>query len=48
MKVSCMLQGKMQELDCVRINHYTIWVETPDGNIIKRHKKKHAVVSIGE
>ena len=28
----------------VKNNEKTVWVELPDGNIIKRHKVKHVVV----
>ncbi len=33
----------IHEAEVVRQNHLTVWVKLPDGNIIKRHKVKHAV-----
>jgi hypothetical protein len=25
----------------IRVNPKTLWVRLPDGNVVKRHKKKH-------
>lgn len=29
--------------EVVKENNRTLWVKLPDGNVIKRHKVKHAV-----
>jgi hypothetical protein len=33
----------IHDAELVRENHKTVWVRLPDGNVIKRHKVKHAV-----
>ena len=37
------LSGKIVDAEVVKLNHLTIWVRTPDGNVIKRHRRKHMV-----
>jgi hypothetical protein len=41
--VQVKLAGKTLWALVVKENRLTIWVRLPDGNVIKRHKKKHLV-----
>lgn len=43
MRTKVMVNGRVVDVDVVKVNHYTLWVRLPDGNVIKRHKIKHAV-----
>ena len=36
-------ETKVVEVVLVKENNKTIWVKLPDGNVIKRHRKKHLV-----
>lgn len=38
-----MVSDRVVDVDVVIENHRTLWVRLPDGNVIKRHKIKHAV-----
>jgi hypothetical protein len=33
----------IHDAELVQSNHKTVWVKLADGNVIKRHKVKHAV-----
>jgi hypothetical protein len=38
-----LFSGKVVTALVVKENPKTIWVQLPDGNVVKRHKKKHLV-----
>jgi hypothetical protein len=42
-KVQVKLTDKTVEATVVKKNPKTIWVQLSDGNVIKRHKKKHII-----
>lgn len=37
------LTDRVVDVEVVRENQRTVWVKLPDGNVIKRHKRKHVV-----
>jgi len=41
-----LFSGKVVMVFVVKENPKTLWVQLPDGKIIKRHKKKHLVNGI--
>ncbi len=41
------LTDRVVDVEVVRMNTRTMWVRLPDGNVIKRHKRKH-VASLDE
>jgi len=40
-KIRYKTNGGILSIRIVKENLHTVWVELPDGNIIKRHKRKH-------
>lgn len=37
------LTDRVVDVEVVKMNTITMWVRLPDGNVIKRHKRKHVV-----
>lgn len=42
-KIEVKLTGESVTATVVKENHLTVWVKLPDGNVIKRHKRKHII-----
>jgi len=42
------LSHKIVTATIVKQNKLTVWVRLPDGNVIKRHKRKHLITKEGE